>query len=332
MRAGEGNNSDAGDTERSISPGRFGHRINRTSFLSGIVVEFWNYIALRDCRKRFGSSSVRHNDRDRFYRELFDYARAKPSEALLIQGIVEENWERARRPYYNLWPSIVPMLIRLDLSLDSAMIQVPRSALAIRFPKSRDEEFLKFSWRGKQISLRSMLLGDIGGGETISILMDTGEVMEGTDMPLCTFQNFPRREGLSVEQALSALRREPSADVGVQVPDSFIKQCVRLCCTLCLLENDPEVISPDVLADDRRKYEETGDPKYVDKAHRRGKVGWDVGKHIEIAPHYRRSHPMLVWTGPGRAAAKIVLRRGSIVHRSIVEKVPTGFDSGPRDE
>ena len=73
--------------------------------------------------------------------------------------------------------------------------------------------------------------------------------------------------------------------------------CIRLCCSLCLLENDPEIISPDVLADDREKFEASGDHKYIDKAHRHGKVGWDVGKHIEVIPITGvRTWP---WCGPG---------------------------------
>ena len=100
---------------------------------------------------------------------------------------------------------------------------------------------------------------------------------------------------------------------------------MRLCCSLCLLENDPSVIEPDVLSKDRDKYENTGDQKYVDKAHRRGKVGWNVGRHIEVSPHYRRPHMALVWTGHGRAVPKIVPRQGSVVHRELVEKVPSGF-------
>jgi hypothetical protein len=99
---------------------------------------------------------------------------------------------------------------------------------------------------------------------------------------------------------------------------------VRLCCCLCLLENDPEIISPDVLSKDQDKFDQTGDQKYVEKAHRRGKIGWDVGRHVEVAPHYRRPHMMLAWTGPGRAVPKIVPRRGSIVHREMVEKVSSG--------
>ena len=53
----------------------------------------------------------------------------------------------------------------------------------------------------------------------------------------------------------------------------LIDDCVRLCCSLCLLENDPSVIEPDVLSKDREKFEASGDAKYVDKAHRRGKIG-----------------------------------------------------------
>jgi hypothetical protein len=33
--------------------------------------------------------------------------------------------------------------------------------------------------------------------------------------------------------------------------------------------------------------------KYVAKAHRRGKVGWNAGRRTEVAPHYRRPHMTL---------------------------------------
>ena len=70
-----------------------------------------------------------------------------------------------------------------------------------------------------------------------------------------------------------------AADMGIQIPDPLIDECVRLCCTLCLLKNDPEIVAPDVLADDRAKYDQTEDRKYIEKARRRGKVGWDVRRH-----------------------------------------------------
>ena len=65
------------------------------------------------------------------------------------------------------------------------------------------------------------------------------------------------------------------ADLGVQIPNDLVTDCVRLCCSLCLLESDPTVISPDVLSKDRGKFDDTGDEKFVDNTHRRGKVAMD---------------------------------------------------------
>jgi hypothetical protein len=99
--------------------------------------------------------------------------------------------------------------------------------------------------------------------------------------------------------------------MGVQIPETLIDDCVRLCCSLCLLENDRSVIEPDVLSKDRDKFEFSGDAKYVDKAHRRGKIGWNVGRRIEVAPHYRRPHMALVWTARGRAVPRAGQRGAS---------------------
>ena len=68
-----------------------------------------------------------------------------------------------------------------------------------------------------------------------------------------------------------------------------------------------------------------GEQKYVHRAHRRGKLGWNVGQRVEVMPRYRRSHPALVWTGHGRAVPRIVMRKGSVVHREMLARVPTGF-------
>ncbi len=131
-----------------------------------------------------------------------------------------------------------------------------------------------------------------------------------------------------MEEAVQELGINQSAELGVQIPEDLITDCVRLCCSLCLLEDDSSVIEPDVLSKDRTKFEQTGDEKFVAKAHRRGKVGWNVGRQVAVVPHYRRPHMALVWTGRGRAVPKIVPRRGSVVHRAKVEKVPSGFGEG----
>ena len=168
-----------------------------------------------------------------------------------------------------------------------------------------------------------MLMGYINDETGISLLMDIGEAMP-LGVPIYTYRNFPRKEGLTVEQSLAGLRGGRFSGIGIQMPNEMALDCVRLCCSLCLLEDNPQVVSPDVLADDRAKYEASRDQKFVEKAHRRGKVGWDVGRHIEVIPHYRRPHMTLVWTGHGRTVPRIVPRKGSVVHREVVEKVPLG--------
>jgi hypothetical protein len=63
----------------------------------------------------------------------------------------------------------------------------------------------------------------------------------------------------------------------------------------------------------------------IDRAKRRGKIGWNIGKGIEVIPHMRRPHPALVWTGHGRVTPRIILRKGCLVHQDALKRIPTGF-------
>jgi hypothetical protein len=286
-------------------------------------MDFHTYTTIRDWARQSGDRLA--DKIDPFYKEAMADGVRMRSGQFLGQCVNERDWEKLRRPYYNVFPAIVPMLTRLDLDLDSDLVRLPLPALCVRFPKDPARNPLRVDWKGEQVPIRCILVGDMDGGKGISVLIDIGEVMPG-GVPIYTYRNFPRKPGLTVEQSLAGLGKKGLfADVGIVIPDSLVTDCVRLCCSLCLLENDPSVISPDVLADDRARFERTGDEKYVCKAHRRGKVGWNVGQQIEVAPHYRRPHMALVWTGHGRVVPRIVPRRGSVVHREVVEKVPMGF-------
>ena len=288
-------------------------------------MDFHTYITVRDWNRKVRETDLPHDDLERFYDQTLSEATKSGSAQFHGQVLNERDWERKRKPYYNVFPSIVPMLTRLNLDLDSSLIRLPLPALCVRLPKDAARNPLKFPWKGEEVPIRCVLVGEINQGKAMSILIDIGEVMSDMAFPIYTYRNFRRREGLTVEAALKELRRGWTAEMGIQIPESLIDDCVRLCCTLCLLENDPEIISPDVLADDRAKFDQTGDRRYVEKARRRGKFGWDVGRRIEVMPHYRRPHMALVWTGRGRAVPRVVPRRGSVVHREVVEKVPSGF-------
>ena len=64
-------------------------------------------------------------------------------------------------------------------------------------------------------------------------------------MPIYTYCNSLRQKGLTVNQSLAEWSKGRLADLGVQVPQELVTDCVRLCCSLCLLENDASIIETD---------------------------------------------------------------------------------------
>ncbi len=294
-------------------------------------MDFYQYPTTRDLVIR-QSPYVRKIPPNEFYKENFVSALGvMRSKACAIQMVNEFEWEQARRPYYNVYPSITPMLLRLNLNVNTSLIKLPLPIFCIRFPKEHPP--FKFSQKGKDWHLRSMLVGptnlykekDIVDGFVAWI--DTGEVdtIGNYEYPVHTYLNLPLTKDLTLEQSLKGLPYDPSAFRGMILPEEIRTDCARLICTLCLLENNPELIEPDVLADDRSKYEMTGDQKFVDRAIRRGKIGFNVGRGIEVIPHIRRPHLAIMHTGHGRTIPKIVMRKGSIIHRNVVQTLPTGF-------
>ncbi|NLX95572.1 MAG: hypothetical protein GXY83_05295 [Rhodopirellula sp.] len=205
-------------------------------------MDFHTYTTTREACSKVGLDDAP----DAFYQTALADALAIQSAQFFFQLNNERDWEKARRPYYNVWPSIVPMLTRLNLDLDSALIQLPLPALCVRLPKQSNP--MTFDWRGQPCQIQCIMMGDMGDGKAISVLIDVGEVMNNglADVPIYTYCNFRRQDGLTVEQSLAGLGKDAFSDIGVQVPSELVTDCVRLCCSLCLLDNDPSVIEPDV--------------------------------------------------------------------------------------
>jgi hypothetical protein len=236
---------------------------------------------------------------------------------------VEPLWIESKKPYYLVYPTIIPMLTRLRLDLDCRFIAMPLSCLLFRLPKGNPLAF-----NGNEPHSILAFIGqsrEVDGEQNLGILIDFGERMTELQVPMFTGRTFALRHGLRVEESLRRIRNTGGMQIGLAIPEETILDCLRLVLACCLLADDSAIIEPDVLNDDRDKYERTGDRKYVDKAHRRGKIGWVVGRKIDVAPHYRRPHMMLAWTGPGRTIPKVVPRKGSIIHREIIERMPSGF-------
>ena len=102
----------------------------------------------------------------------------------------------------------------------------------------------------------------------------------------------------------------------------------RIALTVLMLADDPDVITPDVLAADQNRYDNETDDGWKmrakERAKQKGVFGWSIGKNIQVAPHIRRPHWAVRWTGPGKKIPQIRPIKGCKVNWDKLTKVPTG--------
>ena len=269
-----------------------------------------------------------------FYGETLSMIAQHPKiGAVEIATMVEASWLGLRRPYYSVWPHVVHGLSTVPLTLDASKLRLPIDTLCVRFAEADTPTF-------EGSPLRSVLAQFTDNPRTLqmeadeacgfwSISADVGEHFVGEKGPEAglslphpmTFNMFLRK-GVEFEKLLAEVDDAADYTPGQR---AALKFAVRIVAGCCLLASDPDIVVPDVLAADRQRYDETGDLKYVEKAQRRGKVGWNVGARLEVDPHYRRAHLGLRWCGKGRTEPRIVPIAGCLVKRQKLKEVPTGY-------
>ena len=233
-----------------------------------------------------------------------------------ISGRTYKKWQDERSPYYKIYPGVIESLLRLDLDklsqYDIPPFPFGITTLEIEVPETYWDE-LKF---------KATLICNVEG--------HFGVVTKILDGHL-TF-NLIKHSDLH-----EALQRQELADV--------TKNLVRIIYGVLTIGENPDIVKPVVLRADARKYEESGDLKYIEKARRRGVFGFEIGADIptreqlkrmveenEIAiahgrkaPHFRASHLALVHTGKGGALLKFILRRSSVINKDLLTKIPQGY-------
>lgn len=242
----------------------------------------------------------------------------------------ENDWINSGRPYYKVWPSIIPAFLKVRFGVPTGEIDLPGDlcTLLIRFPDTtipvvpglRTILFTIFSAGviGRQLFMlvKSMEHGK-NWAQYQALVLRPNETIEDSmnqwKHPCCVRV----QDGTVVEQSPQVLATD------------YLLNCLRIAVSICLLHHDPSIIQPDVLADDRNRFDRSTDPaerqRLVDKAARRGVVGWRIGEEYEVCPHFRRPHFALRHTGPHGTVPKIVPVRSCIVHRKKVTDVPTGY-------
>lgn len=249
-----------------------------------------------------------------------------------MRRVLHGKWVADVRPYYKCFPSIMRQLgkISLDITLSDAMIE-PRVCL-LRFAEG--QEFRSGLLFVPCILTRYMEWEGIPGDKRGVLIVETA-ICDGQQF--ASFIRWYREmDGLSLSEDTERLINESdhSMDemprfINKEDSESCYNFSLRSALTVHLLANDPSIITPDVLGKDRERYEHEVDEEWkqraVERARRRGTVGWNIGAEYEVCPHYRRPHLGLRYTGKGRSIPRIVPIKGSVVHRSKLTEVPTGY-------
>lgn len=245
----------------------------------------------------------------------------------------EEAHKKLHSPYYDVYPCIIPMLTKLDLSVvqcDSIKPPQNLNALVLRFPDVDhglrvSGQLVRCIWIAFQGVRLSTETPDIGTGLVVGV--DIGEMNEDKIMTVWSIRAFPLISGKTIQDVERRLKFCETSKYGIPINEDELSQCVKVALAICLISDDPEIVQPLPLVSDQNKYETADDDKrkkLINKAIRRGKHGFAVGSLLEVIPHFRRPHPALYHTGKNRTETRIVFRKGSIVHREKLTNVPTG--------
>jgi hypothetical protein len=234
--------------------------------------------------------------------------------------IAEHEWHLNHRAYYKLWPSILKSFLKIDLNINAQLLDLPLFTCAIRFCAGQEPQCGNY----KILSLLVACL-NFATTDNWNRTVQMNGILQDKNHTECyyLFNPFRMIENRTLEWFITKSNNNLAPD------PQLASYCLRIAITLLLLKNDPFIIQPDVLAADRNRFDRSTDPeerqRLIDKAKRRGIVGWRIGEQYETMPHYRRPHFGLRHTGKGKTIPRIVPIKGAIVHRQKMTTVPTGY-------
>jgi len=244
-----------------------------------------------------------------------------------VHVLSEAMWNKDNRPYYDLYPSVAEAFTKVDLSkIRSEHVKLPMKRLMVRFQVGH-ELFGK---------VRSFLVSEadakVNRNKGILVAINDGSMMDvnGVSVNIHTVNCVVLQEGLTISDQLERAKRAYVPGDTITIDQDMIEQVYKVLITLCLLRDNPDLIEPEPLEADRAKYDATyGSPeeqaRLLEKAARRGKKAWAVGKHIEVAPGFRCPHFAIRWMGKGILEPVLRPIKGCLVKRRQVEEVPTDW-------
>jgi len=258
------------------------------------------------------------------------------------QSYCEMAWDEAGRPYFKVFPNLLPMFMQTKLSVPGKYFHSPFPNFLVRLPLNHGCEELTV--RGNE--LQTVLISEVSGEDTLElrepvehshmfiIWMNFGETFKG--IPYYTYQVMKFRKNQTIEEAIEDQRTPERTDeetlaYGLDIGNDKINNAMRLVVSTCFLATGADrIVEPDVLNKDLQRYIEAKRcnnteriKQLEDRAHRRRKMGWTVGREITVpapvtsnndsAPtgrhlshsHQRGAHFHVYHYGPGREKWKV---------------------------
>lgn len=231
------------------------------------------------------------------------------------QILQEVRWAILKSPYYCVWPVVVNSFLKMSLDFPSRGVELPLEPLLLRFSKSKP--LILHGWEVRCVLMCK--LEDEYGNPLLGFWVDYG-VITSDSRPRFSMYALRLNDKTFLEN-LCTLENSCFSESETLATNDVL----RIVLAICLLDTSCDFLIPDVLAKDRDKYRRTKDSKYVEKAKRRNKFGFMLGQDISNAPHTRKPHFSIRWTGMGGKIPKLVPIKGCFVNRKIVSEVPTGF-------
>lgn len=224
-------------------------------------------------------------------------------------------WHRLLGPYCKLYGPSLVMIENTKSCIKLSDAAYPESCVG-KIPGGRTATC---------IALRLM------AGSRIDSAMVGAIEKPGEDTILSVFYNKRDESGGISHQMFSVfINPSETLDGAMKLLDQKgnddLAFCIKAFLMFGLIDRDSpdSIIKPDVLNKDREKFSRTLDPKYIEKAARRGVVGFSFGEGLEISPHFRRPHMAIRWCEKGHSVPRLVPVKGCLVNRQKVT-VPEGF-------
>ena len=234
-------------------------------------------------------------------------------------------WDEHHQQYYKLYPALTNAFLKVpfDGTLDS-FPKFSEDVIAIRFAEGQSPQL---ETPAGVVELASLVLGVSSLKDGRHLLLMYSDVKLPNDHRACFIQDFLWGEDLTRLLAPDWTDKRLEQFDAKALHNWQVRTSILAALFVLLLKDDQSVVQPEVLGRDEPNYDRANEAQrqvMVDRARRRGKVGWSIGKEYETCPHYRRPHFAIRWTGAGRSTARLTPIKGSVVHREVMTRVPTG--------